>query len=170
MNKRETAILSFKVLSFYAFIEAIGKFSDSVYFILNGIRDKSFVANFLFTLVPPILLILCGILLWFIAPSLATKIFKPSFQEDKTEMSLVDIPIIAFSVVGISLLASALPPLASLIFVLYTVAAGEMELRQILINDVIVVLLRFILGSWLLFDSRSIVNYVYRKNKKENAS
>jgi len=171
MNKREIAILSFKALSFYALIEAMGKSSDVIYHILKGMPDETFVGNLLLISIPPVLLILCSILLWYFAPLLATNIFKSPMQDDKTVISSVDIPIVAFSVVGLCLLATALPNAADLILVLYSfIGTPIAEIKSIVIYNIFVFLLKVILGLWLLFDSRRIVNYVYRKNKMENAS
>ncbi len=166
MNKKEIAILSFKVLSFYAFIEAIGKLSDVIYHILEGTHDENFVMNILLKSIPLILLSLCSILLWRLAPLLATNIFKTATQEDKTEISSVDIPVIAFSVVGLCLLATALSNVANFIILLLSYLGTPIaEIKSIVIYNIFILLLKVILGFWLLFDSRRIVNYVYRKNK-----
>ena len=166
MNKREIAVLSFKVLSFYALIQAIGKLSDVIYHILEGIPDGTFAGNLLLKSIPPTLLTLCSILLWYFAPLLATNIFKSTMQEDKTEISSVDIPMIAFSVVGLCLLATALPNVADLVLVLYSfVGTPIVEINSIVIYNIFVLLLKVILGLWLLFDSRRIVNYVYQKRR-----
>jgi hypothetical protein len=167
MNKREIAILSFRVLSFYALIEAIGKLSNVIYYILQGISEETFVMNVLLQSIPLILLTLCGILLWYIAPLLATSIFKSTIQEKETKISSVDIQIIAFSVVGLCLLATALPNVAEFVLVFYSFLVTPIsESNTILFHSIILFVLKIILGLWLLFDSRRIVNYIYRKREK----
>lgn len=168
MNKREIAVLSFKVLSLYSFIEAISKLSDVIYHVTGGIHDETFIINILLKLIPLILLILFGVLLWFIAPLLTTNIFKFTLQEDKAEISSVDIPIIAFSVVGLCLLATALPNIVEFILVYHSnLVTPITESNIILIQNFIVFLLKSALGLWLLFDSRRIVNYIYRARRDD---
>ena len=163
MNKREIAVLSFKVLSFYAFIQAIGKMSDIIYQIFEGTHDETFVMNILLKSIPLILLVFSGIILWYVAPPLANNIFKAPIHEDKTEASSIDIPMIAFSVVGLCLLSTALTNVADFIILLLSFLGTPIaETKTILIYNTFVFLLKVVFGLWLLFDSRRIVKYVYR--------
>jgi len=91
MTKKEIATLSFKVLSFYALIRAIDKMPDILYFISeNDLRGLS-ILNFVTAAVPPLLLGLCGVLLWYAAPLLASSVFKSTMPEDKSDASLANI-------------------------------------------------------------------------------
>jgi len=166
MKNREIAILAYKVLGFYAFVEAISKSYDVVYYLLGDIPNNISANAVLLILLPPILLILCGVLLWYSAPLLADNIFKSTIQEMKTEISSADTAVIAFSVVGLFLLANSLPRIVELIFMYYDVVVAQVtENRSPLISNIIVTLLKSILGLWFLFDSRRIAKFVFRKNE-----
>jgi len=155
MTKREIAILSFKILSIYAFIKVI----DNVYYTLGSITStEDHGANLVLIIAPQLLLVLCGILLWYIAPRLATSVFKSSSIENEPNASLSDIQTVAFSVVGIFLLAISIPELVSIIVVYNTMwVAGS---KEILIKGIIVLSIKIILGLWLLLGSRGLVKFI----------
>jgi hypothetical protein len=88
MTKREIAVLSFKVLSLYAFIEAIDKSNYILYYLYyKNQLDFGQKFDIVLTPVPPLLSAICGIGLWFGAPLLAKSIFKSEVPEDGTQAS-----------------------------------------------------------------------------------
>lgn len=160
MRRKEIAVLSFKVLSLYAFIKAIDKLTDIFYYIFQNknMHDNTTV-NILIISGPLLLLALCGLLLWYTAPLLSNSIFKSIVPENKTDASLANIQMIAFSTIGLFILATGLPDLVNVVLVIVTSTLIEGGINS-MIHIVIVLILKNSLGLWLLFGSRSIVNFV----------
>ena len=160
MKNREIAILSFKVLSIYAFIAAIDKSHYFLYYLVYGnqldIPDKF---NIVLTSIPPLLLALCGAILWFAAPLLATSIFKPTVPEDGSQASLANIQMVAFSVVGLFILATGLPDLVNVVAVMLTSASIQGGARS-MIHNIVVLVLKIALGLWLLLGSHGLVRFI----------
>ncbi len=154
MTKREIAILSFKVLSLYTVIRVI----DQLQYVFYLFANEPVLENLLTKIIPPLLLILCAALLWFLAPFLASSVFKSVAVENESVASLVDIQTVAFTVVGLFLLASALPELVNALIISFTLwVVGS---KQALIHTIILLFLKVGLGLWLLFRSRGLVNFL----------
>jgi hypothetical protein len=131
MTKREIAILSFKVLSVFAFLQAIDKSYNVLYYLIyKNQLDVASKVNIVMVSVPPLLLGICGILLWYTAPLLAASIFKSIAPQDGTHASLVDVQMTAFSVVGLFILATGLTDLVSVVVVMLIGAGGIERVRQ----------------------------------------
>lgn len=166
MTKREIATLSFKVLSIYAIIQAINQSYNVLYYLIykNQLDDTSRI-NLVLNSVPIILLTLCCIILWCAAPFLATSIFKATTSENSSQASgvqasLVSIQVIAFSVVGLFILATSLPNLVDIIVVILLTSKSIQGGTVPIIHDIIVLSLKVVLGFWLLFGSHGIVNFI----------
>ena len=160
MTKKEIATLSFKMLSLYAFISAIDKLPRIFYSMShNDLRGPGMI-NFVMAAVPPLLLVICGMLLWFMAPLLAVSIFKSTVSENEPNASFVDIQTIAFSVAGLYVLASALPNLVESVSMYYIIVSHTTEGGAPLGETIIVLMLKIALGFWLFFGSRSIVKFI----------
>jgi hypothetical protein len=106
---KEIATLSFKLLSLYAFIKAIDNLSTLIYYCYKYRLGEVDIPALIIYAAPMLLLLLCGGLLWFIAPFLASSISKSTISEDNSAASLLDIQMVAFSVVGLYMLADFLP-------------------------------------------------------------
>jgi hypothetical protein len=156
MTKKEIATLSFKVLSLYAFIKVIDKLAYIISFISKNDLSGASRINTIQMAVPALSLLFCGILLWYTAPLLASSIFKETVSEDKPNASLMDIQIVAFSVVGLFLLANSLP-----FFVRAALwySMGSFSVKE-LAGDITAFLLQSILGFWLLLGSRGVVKFI----------
>jgi hypothetical protein len=161
MKRKEIAILSFKLLSLYAFIKAIDRSPDIFYYFFQSdiMHDYKTLLNFLMISVPILLLASCGLLLWYTAPLLADSIFKAIPEESKNGASLVNIQIVAFSTIGLFLLARALPDLVNVVLVILTSSSIQGG-RSSMIHIVIVFVFKVALGLWLLFGSKKIVNFI----------
>jgi len=163
MTKRDIATLSFKVLSIYALIRAIDKLSDIFYINFQGYDNKTIILNLALISVPLILLVICSLLLWFFAPLLANSIFKSIIPEDKSDASLENIQRIAFSIVGLYLIASGLPELVNMVTIFVTPLMTSVPVRgglSPMINLSIVFILKIALGLWLLLGSRGLINFI----------
>ncbi len=160
MTKREIATLSFKVLSLYAFIKAIDKLSSLINYMYKYRLSEVGILNFMIFAAPVLLLLLCGGILWFIAPLLASSISKSTAAEDNSAASLLSIQMVAFSVVGLYMLADSLPAVVRSIIWHFTTASHSMGERSPLVGDIIGSLVQIVLGLWLLFGSRGLVNFI----------
>lgn len=160
MTKREIATLSFKILSLYAFIKAIDKLSTLINYLYKYSLSEVGVLNFMIFASPVLLLLLCGGLLWFLAPWLASSISKSTAPADNAAASLFSIQAVAFSVLGLYLLADSLPALVRSIIWHFTTASRSMGERSPLIGDILGFLIQIVIGVWLLFGSRGLVNFI----------
>jgi hypothetical protein len=157
---KEVATLSFKVVSLYAIIRAIDNLPDIPYFISRDDLRGMTSLNYIMAAAPSLLLGLCGLFLWCAAPLLALSIFKATAFESKSVVSLEDITRVAFSVVGLFMLATALPDLVNVALMYYTVATHSVQGGSPLLQTLTVLLVKVILGFWLLLGSRSLVNLI----------
>ncbi len=156
MTKKEIAILSFKVLSIYSAIQGLTVLPNVLFSISkNTLNDSTYV---LFKAAPPLLLIICGALLWYGAPLLASSIFRATVSENGPGASLQDIQVVAFSVVGLVLLSYALPDLVN--YVMFKVFAPFGGGKSALFYWIVLTSLKIVLGLWLLFGSRGLVNFI----------
>jgi len=160
MTKKEIATLSFKVMSVYAIIQATAQVPSTLYFMstndLSGIGMLTFVSVAL----EPLSWILCGLVLWFAAPLLASLIFKSTVSESVSDTSIKDIQITAFSLAGLYLLASILPELLKSLTMHYAMNAYSVRGESPLTGTIIISVLQIILGLWLLLGSRGLVNFI----------
>jgi len=160
MTKKEVAILSFKVLSVYAFIKAIDRSYDFLYyFFYRSQLDEGSRINLELISIPSLLYALCGIALWFAAPLLATSIFKSAPPEEEPGASSADIQEIAFSIVGLFVLAISLPDLVRVISIMLT-SSSYRGARNAMIHSTVVLAAKSVLGFWLLLGSHGVVKFV----------
>jgi len=168
MNRTEVTILSFKVLSVYAFIRAIDNSSYILYYIVSKDQfDPASKLKLLSISAPVLLLALCGGILWYTASLLATSIFRSTASADESSASLADVQIVAFSVVGLFVLATAFPDLVNVLAVILTASWIEGGARA-MIHNVVVLVLKVALGLWLLLGSHGIVNFIRLRSNKSS--
>ncbi len=157
VTKREIATLSFKVLSLYAFIKAIDKLSTLIYYAYRV--SETGIPFFMIYALPMLLLALCGVLLWFIAPLLASSISKSTVSEDNSAASLSSIQAVAFSIVGLYMVGDSLPSIVRSTIWRFT-EPTSMSKGSPLLGDVMGSLVQVVIGLWLLFGSRGLVNFI----------
>jgi len=160
MTKKEVAVLSFKVLSVYAFMKAIDRSYNFLYYFLyrNQIEEHRQASLGLIS-IPSLLYGLCGIALWFIAPYLASSIFKSTQPEEGARASYADIQEIAFSIVGLFILAISLPDLVSAI-TFFLMSSSTFGAKNAMVHSIVVFTAKSILGLWLFLGSHGIANFV----------
>lgn len=109
MGKRELASLACKILGVFISMQGINVFSSVLYVSLasNLIEENRF-ANVIFSLV----YILFGVLLWFFSDKLsALMVTKENHYYEGSGIRVSDIQRVAFSVLGLYFIGSALPTL-----------------------------------------------------------
>ena len=129
MTKKEIAILSFKVMSIYAFIHAADKLPEIFNYMSHTIaHEQVSLINLVPIAVPPLLITICGILLWYGAPLLASSIFKTMVSEEKPQLSSEDVKEIVVSVFGLFVLASSMPDFSQMAkFHSFIIRTGDSE-------------------------------------------
>jgi len=174
MTRKEISILSLRIMSLYAFLKVIEKLPDVFYFFLNikAYLEQEALLNLMLVFISPSLFALFGILLWIASPKIANIIFKSKVNEEKSDYpgsdySLADIQTISFSVVGLVVLAIALPELIKTTVMYYTISTSPSENKLPLIGSLIVLLTQSIFGFWLLLKPRGLMNIVRSQLKKE---
>ena len=90
---------------------------------------------------------------------MASSIFRSTASENEFKASLTDIQGVAFSVVGLTLFAYALPHLVNVVM-FYTMYATSTDARDALIHEIILASLKLVLGLRLLLGSRGLVNFI----------
>jgi len=90
---------------------------------------------------------------------LASSIFRSTASENEFKASHTDIQGVAFSVVGLTLFAYALPHLVNVVM-FYTMYATSTDARDALIHEIILASLKLVLGLRLLLGSRGLVNFI----------
>ena len=168
MKKHEVAILSFKVLSIYAVIQFIYQFYSFLYY-LSYKEQLEFDQKYdlLLSSIPSLLMAMCALILWFGAPMLANSIFKKNDNEINSQSSLADIQRVAFSVLGMYLIAASLPAIVEIILVVQ-MASEVKNSSGSMVPTIVEILLKGILGVWLLFGSHGLVNFLrYMNGKRE---
>jgi len=160
MTKKEIATLSFKLLSLYAILQLIDKLGYIISYLLYGDRSGAKFLNFIIWAVPPLLFLICGILLWYTASPLASSLFKSTGSNDKFNASLIEVQIVAFSVVGLFVLAESFPNFVRIVVWYYSGTSITPIQKSPLAGDGTAFLLRSAFGFWLLFGSRGLVNFI----------
>jgi hypothetical protein len=160
MTRNEIGNLSFKILSVYAIISAIEKVPAILRLLYLSDLKGPKILNLFSGVIPPVLLVLCGIVLWFSAPALTSLALGARLPEEKPSATSAEIQGIAFSVIGMYVLANALPNLVqSAVFYYYIVSSGE-EGGAPFGGTIIVLLFQLALGLWLLLGFRRIVSWI----------
>jgi len=167
LNARDIGTLSFKTLSIYSVIQG---FNNLPYALRYAQEGGSMLTLFLLDLSPPVSLIVGGVLLWFVARPLAYSILKPGESENnRQEPSAADIQSIAFSIVGIYILSTALRSLIDLAAMLYGHVSAPIGVEVSVVKESVYFLSKAILGLWLLLGSRGLVNFI-RSMKRDTTA
>jgi hypothetical protein len=109
MTKKEIVSLSLKLAGIYCLIMAISHFGYAIPSVLILGRRGFWSMLLLLSLTPFVLLLLFGVYLIF-SSKLPSKMASSMIQEEKTTcFTFQDIQVLAFSIIGVWLLSSAIP-------------------------------------------------------------
>ncbi len=170
MTKREIASLACKILAVYTLLK-IPQYIPGLYFLLFGIfveelRYESTVPFFWqlsTTLVPTLLYLVVGILLWCRSNALAGKMVSDEqTEEGQSRISGQAVSAIAFSIVGLVVLVHAIPRITSVLSYLAFQPAAEFEGRWTanVIAELTALGVQVILGAVLLMGGRTLSRLV----------
>jgi len=162
MTKHEVAALACKILGIYFIVGALSGFGYAVTMMVehfSGMREGEIGNLWLAALVGSGLMMVFGILLWFLADRVAARMVpERGSLAVESRTTGADIQAIAFSVVGVFVLARFFPRLTQLIVNLSVLAdydRAQLDARtKAMIGELIV---QLAIGLWLLFGSRGIV-------------
>jgi hypothetical protein len=158
MTKNDIAKLCFKLLAIY-FVMQIFYQCENIFaylFYSNEMQEYQ-KANFINAILPPILFVIFGIILWFLAPKLANSVFKPEPEDTKSKVPVENFHSVALSVAGLYLLMISLSAIIE--FVVFNpkfAASGQDSLN----SWIIIAGLKIVIGIWLILGSKGIVNAI----------
>jgi hypothetical protein len=163
-TKRDIAIILFRFLSVYAFVLAASFVADNFFQLMSADNVHS-LQLFARVIGQPLLMIICGVMLWYVAPVLASRLSKDLSEEEVSQFSLTGTLDIAFSAVGLYIVINTVSDIAYEIAVYHKVlqhASGTGNLFKFLVGDLYLMslALKVILGIWLLIGSKQFVKMI----------
>lgn len=170
MTKEDIVALALKITAFFLLLDALSSFSASYlnWDYVAGYGRLSIVIDLLVMLLPLIIAVILAIVIWklsyHIANSMSTKT-PPTSVEKK--WSLSDIQITAFSVIGIFVLAKAIPTafyhvyglLITSIFNGSSSGNGPAGLSRYVYTGA-----QLLIGFWLLFGAKGLHNLLRKRD------
>jgi len=173
MTKKEIVSLSLKLAGIYCLIMAITHLAYAIPSVVSSLRRQGLgfwdmlisIAPFvslLLSLTPFVLLLLFGVYLIF-SNKLPSKIASSMIQEEKTtSFTFQDIQVLAFSIIGVWLLASAIPNLIQpivQIIVVHSTSQRPVSVFQnsFYISQIVTAVLKLALGIYLFSGGKGLV-------------
>ncbi|MFZ5644442.1 MAG: hypothetical protein ACOY46_12710 [Bacillota bacterium] len=168
MTARMLAALSCKVLAIFVLIKVISDLNWASVFIsalqpdVGGyeiiIAISAIVISFLF-------LTAIGYILWFRTDYLTQKMMVKDFAIEESRLKSDDIQAIAFSAVGVIVLADAIPDIVQQIFYIWQMRSAQYMITEqwnnfYTVSRIAGLSLQIVIGLWLFFGSRGIVGLV----------
>ncbi len=170
MTKKEIVSLSLKLAGIYCLIIAITHLSYTIQSVVYLFRQEDFwsilisinsFVSLLLLLIPFVLLLLFGFYLIF-SDRLPSKIASLMEQEEKTtHFTFQDIQVLAFSIIGVWLLSSAVPTfirlIVQIIFIHSTSQQSVSAFRNsIYISQTVAAVLKIALGIYLFTGGKGL--------------
>lgn len=156
MTKNDIAKLCFKLLAVYFVMQIFFHCENIVAYLLHSDEMAMYQkANFVAAILPPILFVIFGIVLWFVSPYLANAVFKPNPDDKEIPVTINNFHSVAFSVAGLYLLMISLSAIIE--FIVFNHAASG---RDSLNSWIVIASLKIAIGIWLILGSKGIVNAI----------
>ncbi len=171
MTKKEIISLSLKLAGIYCLIMAITHFGYTIPSVIFSLKRESFwsmlisITSFLsllLLLTPFVLLLLFGFYLIF-SNKLPSKMASSMIQEEKTtSFTYQDIQVLAFSIIGVWLLASTIPifiqPIVRIITILSISQPSNFVFPgSYFISQIVIAVLKLALGIYLFSGAKGLV-------------
>ncbi|EKD50235.1 MAG: hypothetical protein ACD_62C00607G0014 [uncultured bacterium] len=166
MTNKSFALLGFRLLSLYFIVTGVIAFPIALSSPL--MVDGSFFAIFLPYLGFGLPALTAGLLLWFVAPYLVKYVTpKEEGPCSFSGMNVVDFYQVAFVIVGLFLLAYALPECLLVIFSLFDLPCkvSDMTICRCPIGQLVLPLLKILMGLWFLFRSHYLARSLLKIHK-----
>jgi mannose/fructose/N-acetylgalactosamine-specific phosphotransferase system component IIC len=155
---KNIAKLSIKVLSIYFLVDFISTSIPVIFGLLGHIRRGTFWGTFAI-IAGYLIKIIIPLYLWYSADKLSNIIIKSKEDKSLENIDYKKIQIIAFSVVGIVLLAINIPNFIKSILGIISMP-GKIRLSMPMLQNIIVQIIELTIGGWLLFGSQKLVKYL----------
>jgi hypothetical protein len=170
MTKKEIISLSLKLAGIYCLIMAITHLGYAIPSVVNSMRRQGFwsmlisitpLLSLLLYLTPFVLLLLFGIYLIF-SNKLPSKMASSMIPEEKTAcFTFQDIQVLAFSIIGVWLLAGTIPyfiqPIIRIIVEHSTSQkSGSVFQKSFYISQIVIAVLKLALGIYLFLGGKSL--------------
>lgn len=162
-TSKDLAIILFRALCLYAFIESLNNFAYNMGQLIEYFSPELQIFLIIKLLLQPVFLLIAGIVLWIASPSIASNMLKSADDQVNERVASTDFQIVIFSAIGIYLLIVALSDVAKVLVYYHglksfdTIDNVALNTKNSLIASSII---QLILGAWLLFGSRGIVNFL----------
>lgn len=108
--------------------------------------------------------ILAAVLLWFFPLTVATRLIPDiKAKETSTSLGAGDVEVVAFSVMGLWVLTTAIPDIFYWVTFVYRVESagvGSPELSPENIGNIVATVVEFVIGFWLLFGSKGLLGII----------
>lgn len=129
-------------------------------------KSTDYVIGLPFLAVIVLFPLLAALLLWLFPLSVASRLIPDiKAKEPPKALSGSEAELIAFSVLGLWVLASAVPDVfnwVTFVYLMKSSGAGRAELSPDNIGNIVATVIELVIGFWLLFGSRGVIVVVKR--------
>jgi hypothetical protein len=170
MTQRQTAVLICKGFGTYAFITSLNFLPSGILMLLGEVfkRRMGQVSSLsplfaLANLLPPILLLVGGLVLWTNANQIARAMAPADDEQASTSLAGAgsQAQVVVFSALGLWTLLQVAPRFGQILVKLFIFSRQDMMMRNdytgMTANDIVPLLIQFGLGCWLLFGAAGLV-------------
>ncbi len=165
MTNRDAGLLTFRALAVYAGILAVEQAERIFRFWPDETETELLGIVYTQIFAPPLLLSVCALILWFISPILARRMFATSEIIESSTVPLADVKSLVFSAIGLLLLIDTIRDLVKTIFLIFTTIAFDTHEKDTLRQRnflVVVTLLKLGIGSWLFLGTQGLLRVLSR--------
>lgn len=159
MSKHEVANLACKILSIYIVVQGVNAIS-SMLSVSNATPNQAAPMGIVKVILPFIVLLIFGVLMWFFSDRLSKVMVKEGSQFNENRGIMADdLHNIAFSVLGLFFIGNSLPRLISLLTSLNLSKGVPDSTERILIGS-IGIIVQLIMGIGIFLGSHGLVNFL----------
>lgn len=181
MKLRELAFLAIRVLSIYLFILGLNHLVNLLDFTIPTYlqvieHDTTYTEVFLIIGIPTLILLLCGVILWFFAEKLSKYIVPRNSTESDGTFRSKDIEGFVLSVVGLILVILSFTSLARIIMNYVNMMNQDIGFDRLgFIYSLVEQGIRLLLGIILLFKAEGLAQFLRKirnlglKNSKQDS-
>lgn len=167
MNYKNLAKISCKVIAITTFIKAFIFLPSIIYtFSIDNNNYKISINDMLPSITTVAVLILFSIILWIFADKISDRMVNVKEEEnEKLNINYKKLQYIAFSVIGLFLIATSIPTISKNIFEIYRVNSIGMKdtyYKARLYSSIVGEIIKLLIGLLLLFKSKGLVNILIR--------
>jgi hypothetical protein len=160
MYKEQIVGLAVRLFAIFLFLYAVRHTSGLLIFVSEQPQNN---VNELLIFAPLLFSIIAAILLWHFPLTVATKIIPDIKSKNKAPaLNAAEIEVVAFSVMGLWVLATAIPDV--FYWAIFVLRLKSIELANVTLADsignIIATAVELVIGVWLLFGSRGILGLI----------